>query len=193
MNWFKRIAIAVVAGALLIVVVILGLGWFIAPEDTLEKADAIIVVSGGDTARRTEEGVTLWKENWAPKLIFAGAAADGGTSNAAVMRAQAVQQGVPATATVIEERSGTTRENAEFLKPLLEAQNVKSAIVVSSPYHTRRVKETFEKVYGNQIQFLVHPATDARWSKRTWWQQDDTVRLTLSEAGKTFYAEFFQR
>ncbi len=193
MRWFRRAVVALASVAALLIVAVLAVGWFIAPQDKLEKADAIIVVSGGDTAARTETGVRLWKENWAPKLIFAGAAADGGTSNAAVMRGQAVGQGVPADATFIEERSGTTRENAEFLKPVLEAQNVRTAILVSSPYHTRRLKVTFDRVYGDSVHFLVYPAPDARWSRSSWWKHSDTTRLTLSEAGKTFYAAVLQK
>jgi uncharacterized SAM-binding protein YcdF (DUF218 family) len=193
MKWFKRAVIALTTLAALIIIAILATGWFVAPQDTLEKADAIIVVSGGNTAARTATGVTLWKENWAPKLIFAGAAADGGTSNAAVMRRLAVSQGVPPDTTFIEERSGTTRENAEFLKPVLAAQDVRTAILVSSPYHTRRLKVTFERVYGNSVHFLVYPAPDARWSRSSWWKNSDTTRLTLSEAGKTFYTAVLQQ
>lgn len=192
MKWFRRVVLGLALVAALVILAILAMGWFIAPHNKLEKADAIIVVSGGDTAARTATGVELWKEDWAPKLIFAGAAADGGTSNAAVMRRQAVSQGVPADATFIEERSGTTRENAEFLKPVLTAQNVRTAILVSSPYHTRRVKLTFEQVYGDSVHFLVYPAQDARWSRSSWWKHPDTTRLTLSEVGKTFYAAVLQ-
>lgn len=193
MKWLRRLVIGLVAIAALIIMIILATGWFIAPQDTLEKADAIIVVSGGDTAARTTTGVKLWKENWASKLIFAGAAADGGTSNATVMRRSAVDQGVPADATFIEERSGTTQENAEFLKPVLQAQNVRTAILVSSPYHTRRLKVTFERAYGQSVHFLVYPAPDAHWSRSSWWKYPDTIRLTLSEVGKTFYAAALQK
>jgi uncharacterized SAM-binding protein YcdF (DUF218 family) len=188
MNWVRRLIIGLVGLAALILLLMLGAGWFIAPQDDLRKADAIIVVSGGDTVKRTDEGVKLWKENWAPKLVLAGAAADRGTSNAAVMRARAVSQGVPADATIIEEQSATTKQNAEFLKPVLTAQNVRTAILVSSPYHTRRVKVTFEQVYGKQVSFIIHPAKDSRWARSSWWKQPDTLQITIEEIGKTFYS-----
>ncbi|MSU76195.1 YdcF family protein [Patescibacteria group bacterium] len=192
MKWFKRLAVLIGVVAALIVTVILGLGWFVAPQDKLEKADAIVVVSGGDTVRRTEEGVRLWKDDWAPLLVFSGAAADRGTSNAAVMRNRAIAQGVPASAILVEEKSTTTKENAEFLKPVIEAQNIHTAILVSSPYHTRRVKETFRRVYGKDLKLIARPAADASWSRRTWWQSPTNINLTLSEAGKTFYTVFLQ-
>lgn len=171
----------------LALVFILGAGWFIAPQDKLEKADAIVVVSGGDTNKRTDEGVDLWKRGYAPKLFFSGAAADNGTSNAAVMRQRASNAGVPADATIIEEKSRTTRENAENLVTLFQAQGIKKAILVSSPYHTRRVKITFQKVFGKGYIFTVHPAKDSRWAKSGWWKQPDTFYLTMSELWKTLY------
>lgn len=188
----KWLTVGLVSLATLGIALILGTGWFIAPQDKLEKADVIVVVSGGDTAKRTAEGVRLWKADWAPKIAFAGAAADQGTSNAAVMRAQAVRDGVPPDATLVEERSTNTLENAKFLKPILDSQNSHRIILVSSPYHTRRVKVTFQKVFGKPYRFFAHPATDNTWAKSTWWRERDTISLTWSEVRKTFYAAFLQ-
>lgn len=188
--WVRRVVVVLVSFAAAILLLVIALGWFIAPRDGLRKADAIIVVSGGETESRVETGVALWYDELAPTLVFSGAAADRGTSNAEVMQRLALQSGVPLSATIIEEQSGTTKQNAEFLKPTFEAQNIRSAILVTSPYHARRVKVTFEKVFGDEVSFLVYPATDTRWARSSWWQQPDTIRLTLSEAGKTFYAAF---
>lgn len=193
MTWFRRIVVVLVLIAAVVVAAVLGLGWFVAPQDPLQKSDAIVVVSGGDTARRTDEGVRLWKEGWAPLLVFSGAAADRGTSNAAVMRNRAVSAGVPPSAILVEEGSGTTAENARLLKPILEAQDISRAILVSSPYHTRRVKETFRRQYGDTLEIIARPAPDASWSRRTWWQTPGNVRLTLGEAAKTFYTAFIQQ
>ncbi len=187
MKLLGKITAGLLVAVVAVVGCVIGIGWFIAPQDELKKADAIVVVSGGDTATRTDKGVRLWQAGWAPRLVFSGAAADQGTSNAAVMRAQAVAEGVPAGATFVEERSTTTRENAEFVKPILESQNAKSVILVSSPYHTRRVKLNFQKVHGDGYTFQAHPAFDSRWARKSWWQAGDTVALTWDELRKTVY------
>ena len=184
------ISISLLVG--LILVLVLGIGWFIAPQDALKKSDAIIVVSGGDTNKRTDEGVRLWRAGWAPLLVMSGAAADQGTSNAAVMKLRAVSEGVPANAILTEEKSTNTNENAQFLKPILDARQVKSAILVSSPYHTRRVKETFHKYYGNGYTFIAHPAKDTAWARSSWWQKPSTIQLTFEELQKTIYVMFLQ-
>jgi uncharacterized SAM-binding protein YcdF (DUF218 family) len=119
------------------------------------QVDAIVVVSGGDTVTRTAEGIRLWKAGYAPTLALAGAAADQGVSNAAVMRQQAIAAGVPPSAILIEERSTNTRENAELLKPITDAAGIKRLMLVTSPYHTRRVKVTFEKAYGDGYRLIT--------------------------------------
>lgn len=177
----------------LVILLILGLGWFIAPSDKLEKADAIVVVSGGDTVTRTAEGISLWKDGYAPMLVMVGAAADQGTSNAAVMRRQALAAGVPSSAILIEEKSTTTQENAEFLKPITDAAGIKRMILVTSPYHARRVKVTFQKTYGKDYTFIVHPAIDSKWRRSSWWHSADTTALTLDEFTKTFYTAFLRQ
>lgn len=192
MSWLKRGIAACLMLSLVILILILGIGWFVAPDDELKKSDAIIVVSGGDTVKRTEEGVQLWKAGWAPRIVFSGAAADRGTSNATVMQRQAIRSGVPEAVTFVEGQSVNTKENAERTKPILQANNMHSAILVSSPYHTRRVKTTFKKGYGEGYTFLSHPAKDTLWARSSWWKQPETIELTFDELRKTFYVAFFQ-
>jgi uncharacterized SAM-binding protein YcdF (DUF218 family) len=184
---FKFAAFGLIGLAAFLTILVLSLGWFIAPSDPLEKSDAIVVVSGGDTAKRTEEGIRLWEAGYAPKLVMAGAAADQGTSNAAVMRQQAITAGVPAENILVEEKSTNTSENASFLKPVLDGANVKSMIVVTSPYHARRVKVNFEKTFGDGYTVRIRPALDTRWRRSSWWQDKETIDLTWDEFRKTFY------
>ena len=43
----------------LVIAALFGIGVFLSPENDLQKADAIIAVSGGDTRARTLEAVAL--------------------------------------------------------------------------------------------------------------------------------------
>ncbi|HEY8108612.1 MAG TPA: YdcF family protein [Patescibacteria group bacterium] len=191
-RWLRRTVTVLLAFATAVILLVIGLGWFIAPRDDLKKTDAIVVVSGGETATRADAGIRLWKDGWGRTLVFAGAAADRGTSNAKVMQQRAISQGVPLAATIVEEQSRTTNENARFLKPVFEAQDIRSAILVTSPYHARRTTVTFRREFGKGYEFRIYPASDSRWARSSWWQDAGTIRLTVSEAGKTFYAAFLR-
>jgi len=148
-------------------------------------ADAIIAVSGGDTDGRTNEAIKLYKNGWAPLLIFSGAASDkSGPSNAAVMEQHAIQEGVPEEDILVEQTSENTKENAVNTADILLSSNVKSAILVTSPYHQKRVLLEFQS-RAPSVEFRSHPiVNDPQWSTRWWWLTPSGWYLTVSELVK---------
>ena len=87
------------------------LGSWLAVEDPLEKVDAIVAISG-DTGARADTAITLWKAGWAPIIVFSGAAIDpDSVSSAEIMRREALRQGVPENAVLVEGASTTTEES----------------------------------------------------------------------------------
>lgn len=61
-----------------------------------------------------------------------------GTSEAAVMRAELEQIGVPATDILAEEKSGNTFQNAKFTSEILREQKFDHIVLVTSGVHLRR-------------------------------------------------------
>lgn len=155
------------------------------------KADAIVAISGGDTAARTAEAIRLYENGWASQLVFSGAAADkSGPSNAAAMRRQAVAAGVPPQAILIDEFSETTRQNAANATSLFAENDIYSVILVTSAYHQRRAGLEFGERAGTSIRVVNHPvASDKQWSS-WWWVSPTGWWLALSELAKigVFYA-----
>ncbi len=149
------------------------------------KADAIVVVSGGDTAARTAEAIKLHKAGYAPHIIFSGAAADtSGPSNAFVMRAQAVAAGVPGEATTIEEKSTSTDQNAAYTVKLAKEAGYQSLIVVTSAYHQRRAQLLFQH-YGVGMDIRSHPVAEDKDWNRFWWLTPRGWSLAISELSKS--------
>jgi uncharacterized SAM-binding protein YcdF (DUF218 family) len=165
----------------------LAISIYLSPQDALIKADAIVVVSGGDTDARISEGVKLYMQEWAPKLIFSGAAAEGDVSNALAMKRIAVSAGVNTEDIIIEEDSKTTVENADFTADLILKNEFQSIILVTSPYHQRRAYMLFRKNLGDEFVIINHSAVDETWRKRNWWENANARFLTLGEIMKNFY------
>ena len=182
-------ALGVMAGiAALIVAAIIGVGFFLSPQDSLRPSDVIVAVSGGETQQRAAEAIKLYRQGYAPKLIFSGAAHDkNGPSNAASMRQQALTAGVPSQDIYIEEDSANTAENATNTTPILKQLGVERVILVTSPYHQRRASIDFRRAAGSDIQIINHSSTDSSWRKNSWWTSPFTVWLTISELQKTLY------
>lgn len=148
------------------------------PSEPIEcgKADAVVVVSGGDTAARTQAGIELFNNGWANALVLSGAAQDkSGPSNAAAMKLQAVNAGIPESAIYIDEEAVNTQQNAENTKSIFEQNNFKDVILVTSGYHQRRASLEFNK-RADGITIRNYPViNDQDWSwfwwltPRGWW------------------------
>lgn len=170
-----------------VVVAIVGISLYLQPNDFIgcgegpsekngcEKANAVVVVSGGDTQARTEAGIKLFKQGWADYLLLSGAALDkSGPSNAAAMKLQAQQAGVPDYAILIDEDAANTQQNAANTKSILKEKQFKDIILVTSGYHQRRASLEFNKIAeGDTVR--NYPITDSDWdwywwaTPRGWW------------------------
>ena len=163
--------LAVLAGSIVVVLVIVvctinrvlnedDLSACVAPSvlDNCTTADTIVAVSGGDTEARA---------------IISGASADPDSiSNAEAMRRLAIEAGIPKRLITVEEKSRDTKENAENTVKILHELRAKNVILVSSPYHLKRVKLNFEYV-DDTIYYRTMPANDKLWhrwflTKRGW-------------------------
>lgn len=166
---------------------IIGIGYYLSPQNDLDKANAIVVVSGGQTTSRAQRGIELYNQGFAPIIIFSGAALDDGPSNAYAMRNQALGSGIPADHIYIDEISQNTYENAVHTKEILNKLGVKKIILVTSPYHQRRANQTFRAVLGPDYEVLGVSAFDDRWRKSQWWRRGFPIFITLSELWKLGY------
>lgn len=187
-KFFTTILIILGVIVALAVTIFFGLGFYLSPQtQNLQKADAIVVVSGGQTTTRAEKGIELYNKGYASYIIFSGAALDDGPSNAYQMQQQALLAGVPAQAILTDTDSQNTFQNATNTKRLLEDINAKNIILVTSPYHQRRVHETFAFVLGKGYTIQDSSSVDNRWSKSEWWSTTFGQHISLSEMQKMFY------
>ena len=168
-----------------VVAVLVGVGHWLDVTDPLAKADAIVAISG-DTGARAETAIALWKQGYAPVLIFSGGSSDPeSVASAELMKRAAVAAGVPANAIAVEGESATTEENAQRVAELMKTRGLGSAILVTSPYHQRRASMLFEREFGRAaLSFQNHPADDPDWDPNLWWTSDPSRSRTLVELAK---------
>lgn len=156
-----------------------------------QAVDAIVAISGGDTTARTARAIEMYKQDWAPLLVFSGAAADkSGPSNAEAMKRQALDAGVPEENILIDETSETTKQNAANTVNLFAEHKIGSVILVTSAYHQRRAGLEFGQRAGMDMKIVNHPVkTDKQWSE-WWWMTPHGWFLVVSEFAKiiAFYA-----
>ncbi len=154
-------------------------------------ADAVVVISGGDTTARTNEAIRLYQQGWAPKLIVSGAAQDlSGPSNAMAMKRQAVEAGIPANDILLDEAARDTNQNAKGVVELAKQQNIRTIILVTSPYHLSRASLVFNRAFAGFGAVRSHPSGyDTRWTS-DWWLTGRGWWLVGSELSKVSYELF---
>jgi uncharacterized SAM-binding protein YcdF (DUF218 family) len=151
----KRISLAIVS------IAVLGFGAAVVTYETIprgntqqSKFDAIIVLGYPANAdgspsliqrERVLEAVREYRASVAPRLIMTGGAAHNTQVEAAVMARFAEEQGVPATAVLVEPQAHDTIQNAFYSVRIMQAHDWHSAEVVSSPSHLPRASLIFAR------------------------------------------------
>jgi len=179
-NSRRRIGILVVlilvVGA---VIVIRGAGRWLVREDSLTRADMIVVLSGG-LPYRAEAAATIFRggcapEVWvtrpespAPDLLARGIHYVGEEE---YNRDILVALNVPESAVHI--LPGTivdTEREMESIAGEMRSTGKTSVIIITSPQHTRRVRALWKHVVGNNLKMTVRAAWEDPFDADHWWR-----------------------
>ena len=148
---------------------------FLVHSDTLEPAEAIIVLSGSSTGNRIEAGVILFQKGLGKIIIISGEKIYPGYYTHSLMKNHAINLGVPADKIIVSGIEGETSTWGEGIHNLqkLKENKFKSFILVTSAFHTNRAHAVYEKLInhlGYDFKFMVYPAKDNRIPINDWWK-----------------------
>lgn len=149
---------------------------FLIVEDDLSPADVIVILGGGGP-ERVRRGVELYQAGYGTRIIVTGMERKLPglvTTWPQLAMTEAVSLGVPESAVIPEERATSTYEDAKYVKEDMLGMNLKSAIITSSPYHMRRAKMIFRKVFEDRkdISLQFSPAEDSSFQIHKWWTRE---------------------
>jgi uncharacterized SAM-binding protein YcdF (DUF218 family) len=134
----------------------LGAKWLVV-ESRPERADALVVLGGSSAyEERTGYAARLYGEGLAPVVLLTDDGQRGGWSQEQqrnpffVERAAAALEaaGVPReNVETLAPQTSSTYEEARLLREYASERGLKSLLVVTSGYHSRRARWTFERVF----------------------------------------------
>ena len=176
---------------LFVALVVLGIGWILAApilathlivEKPLASADAIIVLSGSSAYKqRTKKAAELYKQGISDRIFITNDGEQAGWSRAErtnppfveLEQRELIANGVLPDAIMVlpGEVSGTESEAASMAAEI-NARPIKSLLIVTSAYHTRRALWTFERILaGKNIEIGIEYAVadDLSPKPETWW------------------------
>ena len=143
---------------------------FLIVKRQLPRAEALVVMAGS-TAERLPVAAQLYKEGAAPQILLTNDGIfsawspekDRNLYSIEWSEAELVQLQVPEQAIVklTYSASGSIHDALNTRKEIL-ARGIRSVIIVTSDYHTRRSLWTFERVLRNHpVAVGIHPAASA--------------------------------
>jgi uncharacterized SAM-binding protein YcdF (DUF218 family) len=199
----RRIAGAALVLALVAAAaVVLGGGRLLVADDPLPpRADALVVLAGstrGERARRTE-AVRLLAQARAGQLVLSAPRVNYlGEWIPDLMRryVERVYGAEQARRTVLcTHDADSTLEEAQALRPCLEARGWRTVVVVTSNYHTRRARRIWRRALKDTsppIHVFVHGVDDGDFDPQGWWRRRRSAKTFLEEAIKSVWSYAFE-
>lgn len=192
----RRIAMTVlltiVIALLAFMVVFLGIGRWLVLEDPLEKAQAIVVLSGR-MPMRAKEAARLYNAGYASQIWLTRAVEPAASLqemhiafigedffNSRVL----MHEGVPSNAIrVLEPAVNNTADEIAVIAAELQRERGAAVIVVTTKAHTRRVRALWNALAGTRGRAIVRAAATDPFAPGHWWRSTgdalDVVRETL--------------
>jgi len=127
-------------------------------EKPLERADAILVLAGAHTyIERTEKAAELFREGTASRIFLTDDGGQAGWSQTEqrnppfveLARNSLIALGVaPENIEILEPPVSGTIDEARILSEKVKSSRLKSVLIVTSAYHTRRAFSTFQRIFA---------------------------------------------
>ena len=190
------------------VLLVLALLWLIAwlgaraliVSAPLERADAIVVLSGSSTlAERTQHAAQLYSQNRAQRILLTTDNQQGGWSKAEqrnpyfheIAVNELTRLGVASqNIEVIKPPVSSTWDEAVLVSEYAKTHNLRSILIVTSAYHSRRALWSFRTLMhdtNTQVGLDAVPTGIQTPPPATWWLHGRGWQLVLVEYFKMIY------
>jgi len=163
-------------------------GHFLAADDVVSQADAIVVLGGdGGGFFRVQQGVALFNEGRAPVVVFSGGISlkDAGLAcSSAQLSLEAAQElGLPSGAAIVASSAQSTYDEAVNIRRLVQQHGWHRIIIVTDLFHTRRAARTFRTLLPDTTIYLS-AAPDPHYDAGRWWQTEEGLIAVFNEVIK---------
>jgi len=160
--------------------------WFFVPSNEA-NADVIVVLAGGGPERLCH-GIELYKRGLAPELWYTGdkpveTRSDFMDSEQALNFAS--RYGVPKEKIILLP-STSTYEDGKSIAALINKKKIKSILLVTSWYHSRRAMNVIRHCMADKnVAVYMSCSTNLPYSPDNWWKDEEGLVAVNNEMIKT--------
>lgn len=158
-----------------------GAVWLILQEP-LTRAEVVVALGGDPRCRREHQAADLYRRGLARKIVVSGIPVAWGMHTGDAARQTLLHENIPAEDILVLRNSWNTRREAADLARLMRRRGWTSAILVTSPFHSRRARYTFEHA-APDLRFISAPlpAEPPEWQPQRWWTRRGDAGQTVRE------------
>ncbi len=161
------------------------LGTYLVRADTPAKADVIVVLAGDRFGNRILKACELLREGYAPRALIDGPCCYYGVHESDLAIAFAARAGCPADRLdSLPMQAMNTKDEAAVVAAELGRRQVRSFLIVTSDYHTRRAEKAFARV-ARPGSFRMVAAPDKYFRAGEWWRDRESQKIVFTEWTKT--------
>jgi uncharacterized SAM-binding protein YcdF (DUF218 family) len=181
-------AIAVLLGIL--VFLFLNVGRWLVREDPLQKARAIVILSGGMPVRALE-AAKIYREGYAPEVWLTRPAEPRASMEALGIpfdgeddfnQRVLIHEGVPPGAIrILDPPIYNTADEIRAVSSAMNSAGAQVVIVVTTKAHTRRVRALWNKLEKDRGRILVRAASGDSFDPAHWWHTTGDALDVLRE------------
>ena len=159
--------------------------WLDATEEPV-KSDIIICLGGG-TYERIIKSAELLTAGYAEKNFILLVGEDAAYNN------RYIKKRYPKLPTIIDESPKNTIEEIRFIKQYMEEHHYKSALIVTDPTHSRRVKLLCLLIPSRDVTQKFHVVSSGVkwWNAECYWCNKRSKMLVKSETIRILYTLIF--
>jgi uncharacterized SAM-binding protein YcdF (DUF218 family) len=189
----RRRRVVLLAAACVVALVILthavwlaALGNFLVSAEAPQQADVALVLAGDYRGNRIITGAELARAGFVKKVLVSGPMESYGVNEAHLAIRYIVSQGYPAEYfEPVILRAFSTDEEARKFRAEFERRGIRSLLLVTSNYHTRRAGSIYRRIMPRDITVRVIAAPDPYFQPATWWHTREGQKTWFFEATKT--------
>jgi len=152
------------------------------------------VVLVGDVGDRTLAAARLYAAGVAPRVLITGLDASPAQARMTYLdwRAQMlVECGIPTDRIIHDVESANSWQEAVNTRRSMEVQGWRRALVVSDPYHMRRLSWAWGRVFeGSGLTYSLVASSPAFWKPDAWWRDERSAQSAITEYIKLVYYLF---
>lgn len=169
--------------------ILTSVGQFLVIQEPLEEVGVIHPLAGDK--ERILYGVSLYQQGYGELILFTGGDRSPFDPYMETIATYAQKQDIPQEAIRTAPATSTFEESVALKRLTWQKSDVGKAMVVSSPFHMRRVKMIFNEVMPDDVELVFRhvPWKESAYKKR-WWKTEDGILMVITEYIKLPYYIF---